>query len=149
VVRVREPRAIRSGAIRGKVFRFRYSDGPHNAEALLVRPHTGRVYVVTKVARGGTIYQAPRHLSARRINVLRPVAHAPALVTGGDFAPGGGRFVLRTYQRAFFYSRLKGRPQVVTLPPEHQGEAIGFTRRGNAVKVAREGLDQPIWRVAR
>ena len=105
--------------------------------------------VVTKVAGGGRIYQAPRHLSARRINVLRPIAPAPALVTGGDFAPSGHRFVLRTYNRAYFYSRLKGRPQVVTLPSERQGEAIGFTRRGSAVKVASEGLDQPIWRVAR
>jgi hypothetical protein len=29
------------------------------------------------------------------------------------------------------------------------GEAIGFTRGARAIKVASEGRDQPIWRIAR
>lgn len=149
VVRVREPLALQSHRVRGKVFRFRYADGPHNAEALLVRPHTGRVYVVTKARAGGGIYRAPMHLSGRHTNVLRRVARAPVLVTGGDFAPNGRRFVLRTHNYAYFYRHIGGHAHRVRLPDQRQGEAIGFTRGNGAVKVASEGLYQPIWRVAR
>jgi hypothetical protein len=149
VIRVREPLQMRSHRVRRQVFHFRYADGPHNAEALLVRPHSGRLYVVTKSSAGGSIFRAPEHLSARRTNVLHRVAAAPVLVTGGDFAPNGDRLVLRTHNHAYFYRRIGGPARVVALPDEPQGEAIGFTRRSNAVKVASEGLDQPIWLVAR
>lgn len=149
VVRVTEPRALASGGVRGRVFTLRYPDGSHNAEALMVRPRSGRVYVVTKSTSGGAIYRAPKHLSARHVNTLRRVSGAPAVVTGGDFAPKGRRFVLRTYSRAYLYSRMGDTPRVISLPSEHQGEAIGFTRGGNAVKLASEGVDQPIWRVRR
>jgi hypothetical protein len=57
--------------------------------------------------------------------------------------------VLRTYRRAFLYSTMGGRPTPITLPSESMGEAIGFTRGARAIKVASEGLDQPIWRIAR
>lgn len=149
VVRVREPLTLRSRAVRGTRFRFRYANGPHNAEALLVMPRTGRLYVVTKASPHGGIFRAPKRLSTRRTNVLHRVARAPRLVTGGDVAPGGDRIVLRTHNNAYFYRRIGGRATKVLLPYERQGEAIGFTRRGNAVDITGEGLEQPIWQVAR
>jgi hypothetical protein len=149
IIRVREPKAVASRTIGRTVFRLRYPDGAHNAEALMVRPGTGRVFVVTKSSTGGTIYRAPRSLTTRHVNRLRAVASAPVLVTGGDFAPRGHRFVLRNYSRAYLYRRIGGRPRVIDLPSEQQGEAIGFTRRGNALKLGSEGLDQPVWLVHR
>jgi len=149
--RVLEPQPTATGTVRvpSVAFRFRYADGPHNAEALLIRPHSGRLYVVTKSSAGGGIYRAPKDLSTRRTNILHRVASAPVLVTGGDFAPNGRRFVLRTHNYAYFYKKIGGHARVVKLPEERQGEAIGFTRGSRAVKVASEGIDQPIWRVAR
>jgi hypothetical protein len=147
VIRVREPRKLRSRTVGGKVFRFRYADGPHNAEALLVRPHSGRLYVVTKASDGAGIYRAPKNLSGSEVNVLTRVASVPLLVTGGDFAPNGRHFVLRTYNDAYLYRRIGGSSKLVHLPDQQQGEAIGFTRGGDAMKVASEGLDQPVWRV--
>lgn len=149
VIRVREPRALKSGKVRGKVFRFRYPDGRHNAETLLVRPLSGRVYVVTKAKSGAGIYRAPKNLSGSKVNVLTRVASVPFLVTGGDFAPNGRHFILRTYSDAYLYKEIGGRAMHVALPHQNQGEAIGFTRGGHAVKVASEGVDQPIYRVAR
>lgn len=149
VIRVREPRSLQSRSVPGKVFRFQYADGPHNAEALLVRPHSGRLYVVTKSTDGAGIYRAPRKLSGNQVNVLTRIASVPLLVTGGDFAPNGRHFVLRTYNDAYLYRKLGGRSTLVRLPEQQQGEAIGFTRGGDAMKVASEGVDQPIWRVAR
>ena len=149
VIRVREPHEMRSRSVHGRVFRFRYVDGRHNAEALLVRPKTGRVYVVTKASPHGKIYKAPRHLSRKRVNLLRPVASAPPIVTGGDFAPNGKSFVLRTYRRAFLYSKVGGSARPLDIPSQSMGEAIGFTRGARAIKIASEGRDQPIWRIAR
>jgi hypothetical protein len=149
VIRVREPQAPRTHSVRGTVFRFRYADGPHNAEALLVRPHSGRLYVVTKATEGAGVYRAPKNLSTSKVNVLSRIADVPLLVTGGDFAPNGRHLVLRTYHDAYLYSRFGGPARKVSLPDQQQGEAVGFTRSGDAMKVASEGVDQPIWRVAR
>ncbi len=149
VVRVREPRELRSHAVTGTVFTLEYADGAHNAEALLVRPRSGRLYVVTKSTAGGRVFRAPRKLSADGVNVLHPIASAPAVVTGGDFAPDGRHLVLRTYGGAFLYRAFGGKGKAISLPDEHQGEAIGYARDGRSLKVASEGLGQPVWRIAR
>jgi hypothetical protein len=149
VIRVREPKYMRSRSVRGTVFTLRYADGPHNAEALLIRPHSGRLYIATKSSGGGGIYRAPRHLSKHHVNVLHRVASDPVLVTGGDFAPNGKHFVLRTHNWAYFYKRIGGRANAVRLPDERQGEAIGYDRGSGSVRLASEGLYQPIWRVLR
>jgi len=126
-----------------------YPDGPHNAEALLIRPHSGRLYIATKSSGGGGIYRAPKHLSRHHVNVLHRVASDPVLVTGGDFAPNGKHFVLRTHNWAYFYKKIGGRAHAVRLPDERQGEAIGYDRGSGSVRLASEGLYQPIWRVLR
>lgn len=149
VVRVKEPRKMRSRAVDSTSFRFKYADGPHNAEALMVRPRSGRIFVVTKSTSGAGIYRAPKHLSSRKVNVLQRVASVPFLVTGGDFAPNGRHFVLRSYSDAYLYSKIRGKGHLVNLPSQRQGEAIGFTRGGGALRVASEGVDQPVWRIIR
>jgi hypothetical protein len=75
---------------------FRYPDGPHNAETLLVNEN-GRLFIVTKQADGGAIYAAPREPSRQGVNDLRKVGEAPALVTDGTFLPDGERIALLSY----------------------------------------------------
>src|SRR4051795_2955258 len=60
-----------------------YSDGPRDAETLLVDPRTGRLHVVTKGLFGGRVYEGPPTLRTDRPNVLRPVARAGGLATDG------------------------------------------------------------------
>ena len=43
---------------------FRYPDGPHDAETLLVNEN-GRLFIVTKRGDGGAVYAAPRKPSRR------------------------------------------------------------------------------------
>ena len=57
-----------------EAYELTYPDGPHNAEALLASPDDGRLYVVTKSPFGGTVYAAPRRLSADRPNALKAFA---------------------------------------------------------------------------
>ena len=43
-----EPEVLRSGPLVADVFPFKYPDGAHDAEALLIDPRTAEAYVVTK-----------------------------------------------------------------------------------------------------
>jgi hypothetical protein len=147
VVRVKEPRYLHSRNLASTTFKLKYPNGAHNAEALLVRPNSGVLYVVTKDHNGGTIYKAPFPLVWGKVNMLKAVAKAPQVVTGGDFAPSGKLFVLRTYSKAYIYSRVGGAPRVVSLPST--GESIGFNRAGNALLIGSEGRSKPIWRIDR
>jgi hypothetical protein len=143
-----EPEVLTSTELPSTTYRLRYPDGPHNAEALLVEPRSHRVYVVTKQATGAKIYAAPADLSASKVNALVPLQVAPPIISGGDFAPTGGAFVLRTYGRAFFYSGFGTQPVVERLPHEPQGEGITFTADGKHVLLASEGIGSPVLRTA-
>ncbi len=114
------------GSVAAPRYVLEYPDGAHDAEALLVRPRTGRVLVVTKTfARGGTVYRGPARLEADRPNRLEKVAVVPGMVTDGAFLPGGDRVLLRTYGSAAVYS-YPAFEEVTrfTLPPQEQGEAV-------------------------
>jgi hypothetical protein len=147
--KVREPETIRSHTItRWTRYDFVYDDHQsHNAEAMLVNPRNGNLFVVTKADTGGSVYRAPRRLSRTHVNTLQRVADAPATVTGGAFTQDGRRLVLRTYGAAYFYRKIGGHPTVMDLPSA--GESIDFARRGPAVIVGKEGVYSPVWRVTR
>lgn len=124
-----------------------YPDGPHNAETLLVSPRTGRLYVVTKSPFGGTVYVAPRRLSADGPNALRTFARVRGLVTDGTFLPDGRRVLLRTYGTASAYTFPGFAPLgTVRLPAQPQGEGISVARDGR-VLVSSEGVASPVLQV--
>lgn len=147
VVRVTEPRRIRSASLAHTAYRLAYPDGAHNAEGLMVRPGSGRVFVVTKASSGAAIYRAPRRLRIDRVNRLTRVASAPAIVTGADFSPTGRLFVLRTYTHAYVYDGLgDADPVDIDLPSAHTfGESVAFAR-GNAIWFGAEGRRQWVWK---
>ncbi len=147
VYRVDEPRRLRSHNLRYVRYELRYPDGAHNAETLMVRRHTGRLFIVTKARSGAKVYVAPRHLARSSVNRLRAVATAPPTITAGDYSPLGGQFVLRGYRKAYVYDRLGGRPTVFDLPPERQGESITFNRTGTSLLAGSEGSRSRIWRI--
>lgn len=145
-------------------YRLRYTDGPHDAEALLVLP--GRVAVVTKVYAGpARVYEAD--LAG---GLLSPVAElslprtggrgGPAgsltagAVTGGAVSPDGRLVALRTYASVYVWrwggalaATFAGEPAAAALPDEPQGEAVSFTADGQALLVASEGVGEPVLRV--
>jgi hypothetical protein len=128
-------------------FELRYSDGPRDAETLLVRPGSERVFVVSKSVFGGTVYRAPRQLSRHRPNLMRPVAAVDCLVTDGAFFPDGRRVLLRTYGTASVYTfpgfRLVG---TVQLPSQPQGEGIAVGADGE-VLISSEGVHAAVLEV--
>lgn len=146
--RVTEPTLLRDRTVDWTRFTLSYPDGAHDAEALLVNPITARVFVVSKAAADiAAVYRAPRELDATGINVLERVTDAPPTVTAGDFAPGGGQFVLRDYQQAYLYARLGTTPTTLDLPEQGQGESLTYTAAGTELLVGSEGTRSPVWRV--
>jgi hypothetical protein len=114
------------GTVRAATFDLTYPDGPHDAEALLAHPRTGRLLVVTKtVLRGGVVYRAPRRLSPGGTHQLERVGRVPGIVTGGAFLPDGRHVLLRTYGQVALYT-YPGLEQVASadVATQQQGEAV-------------------------
>lgn len=134
-----------AGSHPGTRYLLRYPDGPHDAETLLVQPHTHRVFVVSKSPFGGVVYAAPRRLvSGPQSQRLRAFAKVSGLVTDGAFFPDGRHVVLRTYGTASVYTfpdfRLTG---TVQLPAQPQGEGISVGP-GGRVLVSSESLHSQV-----
>ena len=144
---VPEPTPLTTTTVAATTYRFTYPDGPHDAEALLVDPRRFRIYVVTKAPDGAGIYVARKQPLTDRANMLTRVGDAPPNVTGGDFAPAGGSFVLRNYDKAYFYPYLNASPVVVELPEQEQGESITFDSDDH-VLVGSEGSGSLVLRLA-
>jgi hypothetical protein len=148
VYRFREPKVASSRAVKSTRFDFRYPDGRHDAEGLMVRPGTGRVFVVTKSRSGGHIYRAPKRLSTRSVNRLQKLGRVPVSITAASFAPGGRRFVVSNHNWAYIYDGLGDRrPRAVRKPDTRQGESMTVTRGGGALLIGSEGVRSPVYRL--
>jgi hypothetical protein len=145
--RVTEPVRLENGAVEWTRFRFRYPDGAHDAEAVLVHPQTGRIYVATKGMVGGGLYVGPERLRTGTTNDLSRVAGVPPLVTDGAFAPDGSRFALRGYRSAWLFAKPGDQIDRIGLPEMEQGESLTFSSDGQALLAGSEGADSPVWRV--
>lgn len=165
VLRIDEPPSSTAGAVKATgvtTYRLRYADGAvgRNAETLLVQPHTGHVFIVTKAedARQPTsVWAAPANLRTQGVNTLTRVAADLSFsrASGGAFSPTGDRVVIRNDDTAFVWwvddgdvaRALAAKPQRVPLPHQPQGEGVTFTADGHSLLINSEGVGQPIWRV--
>jgi hypothetical protein len=123
-----------------------YPGGPRDAEALLVHPGTGRVFVVSKTVFGGTVYTVPS-LSPGAPHRLRQFARVPGLVTDGAFFPDGRHVLLRGYGSATVYTFPGFEPRgTVVLPAQQQGEGVSIGADGR-ILLSSEGLHAPVLEV--
>jgi hypothetical protein len=139
-----EPTSLADQVVRATSYRLRFPDGPHDAEALLVHPRTGRIYVATKGFAEAGLYRAPRDLATSGTNELVRVSGVPVLVTDGTFLPDG-RFALRTYSSVYVYDRPGHQIAAGRLPPQPQGESLAF--RGGQLLAGSEGLRSAVYAV--
>lgn len=146
VHRVAEPARLRDGVLQATSYRLAYPDGRHNAEALLVHPRTGQLFVVSKAATGAGIYAAPRVLDPQGVNVLTRVGPAPPTVTDGAFL-ADGRLVLRNTARAYVYAGLGKRPTPLSLPAQSEGETLAAVPGSDDILVGEEKGERVIWRL--
>ncbi|MGH2732165.1 MAG: hypothetical protein ACRDJG_04345, partial [Actinomycetota bacterium] len=105
---------------------LRYPGEPHHAEAVMVHPVTGAIYLITEDApEPGSVYRAtppfvgpgPHPLTlAGRLRLPEPEG---ASVTGGDISADGQRVAISTYEAGYEFE----------LPKDHRGSFDAIWRR--------------------
>ena len=84
-----------------------YPDGAHDAETLLVDPRDGTIAIVTKNLSGSSgVYTATRSGALKKRLTLK--LGLGQLLTAGDVSADGRTIVLRSYDRAFVWTRKRG-----------------------------------------
>jgi hypothetical protein len=144
---------------------FRYPDGAHNSETLLVHPQTGDVYSVIKSMAAWEVYKLSSPYTPDQEVELVKVGKVPspgfaAVATGGDIHPCGGRVLLRSYGQLVelrltpgqAFDQVFGNVGVpVPVAKEPQGEAVCYDADGlGYVTVSERGASpepSPIFRV--
>lgn len=112
-----------------------YPDGAHDAEAMLVDPNSGAIYIATKDPDKGGLYKAD---PASGDSELKRVGDVPPGVTDGAFSPDGKQFVLRGYETAYLYSSPGKQEGSFALPKQEQGEAVAYAPSGKALLLGGE-----------
>ena len=116
-------------AVDARSYLLGYPDGPHDAEALLVHPRTGRLLVVTKGLFGGQVFAAPTTLDPERVNRLELQGSVDGMVTDGAFLPDGHHVLLRTYSSASLYDTRDWTSLAsLALPQQEQGEGLAVSQ---------------------
>ncbi|WP_030156890.1 membrane protein [Streptomyces sp. NRRL S-244] len=142
IYRFPEPKQLADVTVKAEQFTVKYADGARNAEALMVHPVTGRVYIASKSEDKGGLYEGPEKLSASGTNVFRRIADLP-WVTDGAFSPDGGRLTLRGYFFAKTYPWKDGKPEGegerVDAPWQGQAESVTYSADGTTLLFGSEG----------
>lgn len=149
-----------------ETIRLKYPDGPHDAEALLVHPRTGNIYLVTKVVMAiPAVYEAVAPFDAgkpvtmRRIGELKVPSLFGGVITGGNISPDGRRVALCDYFQGFelvlpagssdFNDIWKQKMTGFDLGKRKQGESITYRLDGKALLATSEGKQSPLIMVLR
>jgi len=139
-----------------EAIRLRYPDGKHDAEALLVHPVTGNIYIVTKIPfenpivyRANAPFVATGTTTLVRLGELEVPSLFGGMITGGDISPDGRRVALCDYVQGYelvlpdddatFDGIWKQPLRAIDLGERKQGEAIGYRLDGKALLTTSEG----------
>ncbi|MFD9564903.1 WD40 repeat domain-containing protein [Streptomyces sp. NPDC059994] len=144
-----EPARLKDATVKATQYVVKYADGPRNAEAMMVHPRTGRLYIASKKEGGGGLYEGPERLSTGGTNVFRRVGDVP-WVTDGAFSPDGTKLALRGYFWAAEYDWKDGKLGArhgVDAPLMRQAESVTYTPDGKALLFGTEGARSDVVRV--
>lgn len=116
--------------------RYKYPDGSHNAEAILVDDRSRDIYIITKSDDPSHIYKIPYPQSTTSVNQAVLVGKLNfGGITGGAMSANNQEIILKTYPALNYFVRkngetietsLKKAPIHLSYLVEPQGEAVGF-----------------------
>ena len=149
-----------------EAIRLKYPDGKHDAEALLVHPTTGNIYIVNKVPIANpVVYEATAPFTAgklvtmRRIGEIRVPSIFGGVVTGGSVSPDGRRVALCDYFQGYeivlpagsrdFDDIWKQKMTGFDLGKRKQGESITYRLMAKRFLATSEGKQSPLIQVLR
>ena len=146
-----EPETLQdSSNVKYHQYDFKYPDGAHDAETLLIDPETSQLYIVTKSLKGaGMIYAAPPAPTRQGTNDLTKLAPAPTgVITDGTFLPDGQQVVLRTYTDIATVA-WGDNPNAIArgAAPFGQGETVALGPTEDSVLVGSEGANSAVYQV--
>jgi len=146
--------------------KFSYSDHNSNAEALMVHPVTGDIYILTKRFDGPSgIYKIKPSFGSNEVTIAEKlgeltVPNVPnGYLTGGDISPDGKHVAVCDYTAAYelslpanssaFDDIWKQTPVTIDRGELEQGEAVGYTADGNSLILTSENKHSPVILVSR
>ncbi len=115
---------------------FKYPDGSHDAEAIMVDNATKDIYIITKQDTRSVIYKLPypQTIAAVNMAVLSGTLTFNG-VTSAALSPDGKEVLIKTYNDIHYWKKTKGetveqalmtKPVSISYKFEPQGEAICF-----------------------
>lgn len=117
-------------------------EAPADVEALLIHPHDGSLYLVTKTIGTADVYRADRSTPS---NFQRTDLAAPPVVTDGAFAPDGSSIALVSYLGVHVLDPVSWEVRdSLPLPPLEQAESLAFVDPVT-VLVGSEGANSPLF----
>ena len=133
-----------------------YPDGPFDAEALMIDPVTGDLFIATKNSINSRIYRASRAQldggGAVELTFIREITFSGfRSVSAGDISPDGRLIAMRRNARVWWWTRgsgqsvgdaLGGSADNLTPVPELNGEALAFHPTGLGLYTLSEGYSQ-------
>lgn len=150
---------------RAEAIRLQYPDGKFDAEALLLHPVTGHIYIVTKaLIANAVVYEAVppftggEAIKMTRIGEVRVPSLFGGVITGGSISPDGRRVAFCDYFQGYelvsansanFNDIWKQKMIGFDLGKRKQGEAITYRYDGKAVLATSEGKQSPLIEVRR
>jgi hypothetical protein len=174
VYRVAEPTVRSSSGAAGQkdpsvtgpieLLRFRYPDGDHNAESLMVHPGSGQIYIVTKQVSGPAgVYRVTPDFASSDIQVAKKVGDVSVpsvpngLLTGGDISPDGSKVILCDYMNGYEYRLPENaidfeviwdqKPFIVDIGKRDGGEAVCYGAEGSSIFSTSEGKKPPLFQI--
>jgi hypothetical protein len=135
--------------------RFKYPDGPHDTETLIVDPATGDLYLITKRDARSRIYQADYPQSTGATTTLEFVGELTwTAAAAGDISPDGDELILKDLHNVYYYARpegtsiaeaLAGTPEELPYISQPLGEGLTFDADGMGYYTHSEGANQPLY----
>ena len=167
VYRAPEPKVVADGGMHPvagvDALTLTYPDGAHDAEALMIDPRSGEIYIVVKhLTTGGpaAVYRAPARLAGGSTTVLTKVGEVklpPVPVVGAataaDISADRKAIGIRTYgsvrlwhlgSKQTVMAALAAKPCLGPIPVEQQGEALGFQPDDRGYFTVSEGVHVPL-----
>ncbi len=157
IYRLPEPRLrpdqppIKSALSGVEAIRYRYPDGPRDAETLIVDPATADIYIVSKREQSVHLYRAAFPQDTDTVITLELLGRlALHDVTAGDVSADANEVLLKNYGAVFYWQRhpdqdlgsaLLEKPRRLPYYPEPQGESIAWRADGKGYFTLSEERD--------
>jgi hypothetical protein len=135
-----------------EAFTLVYPDGSYDAEALMVDPLTGDVFVMTKENGGARVYRANLNASPTTPVTMQFVRTVNfGVVSAADISADGTQIIFRREDFAMIWSRCDAEPigtalaragqsvPVIGPPVEPNGEGVAFLPDGTGYMTVSEG----------